>query len=396
MPVRTPRSRSRSLTARLVVVGGLTALAGTGVATAPAAQAACANSGTNPAMSTISGYLSSAATKYNLPPQALKVIAYKESNWRQFTTGGKTVVSPDGGIGMMQLTGATAEQFDVCRLYTDTAYNIDSGAAVLSQKWTYADSRTPGTPARTLIENWYLPIRFYNGGGSAANTYVADAVAKLASPPSAIAAYTSPISVSTPASVYSAYAIPNPFAATTGGTFTFYNTSGTVLATRTGTVHAWGGTSGGGGTTPVSLDFAAYPVLRSGDSGAEVKALQSLLNAQGYNAGTVDGAFGSATDAAVRRAQTAKSLTVDGVAGARTWTALLAAGTKPTLQSGAKGDDVKRLQRALTAALGRSVTIDGDFGPQTDQAVRDYQSSRGLGSDGIVGSATWTKLQAGA
>ncbi|MEU3254413.1 peptidoglycan-binding domain-containing protein, partial [Streptomyces sp. NPDC006997] len=32
----------------------------------------------------------------------------------------------------------------------------------------------------------------------------------------------------------------------------------------------------------------------------------------------------------------------------------------------------------------------------TTQAVRDYQSSRGLGSDGIVGPATWGALQAGS
>jgi peptidoglycan hydrolase-like protein with peptidoglycan-binding domain len=344
----------------------------------------------------INGYLNAAASKYNVPPQALKVIAYKESNWRQFTTGGTTVLSSDGGIGMMQLTGDTARQFDYCRLHTDTAYNIDSGAAVLSQKWAYTDSVTPGTPARTLIENWYLPIRRYNGGGAAANSYVADAVSKMASPPSAIASFTTPITVTRPASVYSSYQHPSPYLAATNGTFSFYNYEGTTLiATRTGTVHTWGGGSSGGGATPVTLDFAAYSTLRNGSTGSQVKALQSLLNAQGYNAGTVDGAFGSGTEAAVKRAQSAKGLGVDGVVGARTWTALLSAGTRPTLKSGSNNDDVRRLQRALTAALGRTVGIDGDFGPQTDKAVRDYQASRGLNVDGIVGSGTWGALQAG-
>lgn len=93
--------------------------------------------------------------------------------------------------------------------------------------------------------------------------------------------------------------------------------------------------------------------------------------------------------------QSARGLSSDGVIGRQSWTALLSAGTKPVLQEGSSGADVKRLQRSLTAALGRTVGIDGSFGPSTAQAARDFQSSRSLTVDGIVGSATWTALQAG-
>ena len=67
----------------------------------------------------------------------------------------------------------------------------------------------------------------------------------------------------------------------------------------------------------------------------------------------------------------------------------------PSLRDGSSGEAVSRLQRALTAALGRTVDIDGQFGPNTEQAVEDYQAAVGLDVDGIVGPDTWTALQSG-
>ncbi|MFD7883973.1 N-acetylmuramoyl-L-alanine amidase [Streptomyces bauhiniae] len=153
-----------------------------------------------------------------------------------------------------------------------------------------------------------------------------------------------------------------------------------------------GGSTGGG---EVQLSFPSYDTLRSGSTGAQVSAAQSLLNAAGFDAGTVDGSFGTKTASAVTAFQKARGLGADGVVGARTWTALLSAGSTPALSQGSTGAAVQRLQRALTAALGRTVTPDGDFGSGTQQAVRDYQTSRSLGVDGQVGPATWGALQAG-
>ena len=63
-------------------------------------------------------------------------------------------------------------------------------------------------------------------------------------------------------------------------------------------------------------------VLNVGSSGQQVRTLQTKLNNWGYNAGTVDGIFGSNTLAAVKRFQANNGLTVDGIVGAKTAAAL--------------------------------------------------------------------------
>lgn len=57
-----------------------------------------------------------------------------------------------------------------------------------------------------------------------------------------------------------------------------------------------------------------------------------------------------------------------------------------TLKKGSKGEEVKVLQKAL------NVTVDGDFGPKTEEAVKAFQKSKGLTLDGIVGPKTWVAL----
>lgn len=63
-------------------------------------------------------------------------------------------------------------------------------------------------------------------------------------------------------------------------------------------------------------------VLKVGSSGAQVKTLQTKLNNWGYDAGAVDGIFGSKTQAAVKRFQQKNGLVADGIVGAKTAAAL--------------------------------------------------------------------------
>ena len=152
------------------------------------------------------------------------------------------------------------------------------------------------------------------------------------------------------------------------------------------------------GGTPGSTDgisFTSYPTLKRGATGEHVRALQTLLKAQSFDPGTVDGSFGPATESAVKAFQASRKLVADGSVGPKTWTALLSAGQVVTVRGGSTGEAVKRLQRALTAALGRTVAVDGTFGSATESAVVSYQSSRGLSADGIAGPATWSALQSG-
>ena len=56
------------------------------------------------------------------------------------------------------------------------------------------------------------------------------------------------------------------------------------------------------------------------------------------------------------------------------------------LRRGSKGEGVKLMQEAL------GIGADGDFGPGTETALKDWQRENGLTADGIAGPATFDKL----
>ena len=164
----------------------------------------------------------------------------------------------------------------------------------------------------------------------------------------------------------------------------------------------------------------AYPgtALREGASGQNVRLVQFWLKIartvySRLNSITVDGRFGAATTAAVKRFQSYFGLTSDGVVGRNTWlklyevyndiaNKLLSSSLRPgeypgVLRKGSSGTAVRELQfyLYLMSAYESSIPaigIDGQFGASTEAAVRAYQRFAGLTVDGVVGRTTWNSL----
>ncbi|MBM6717915.1 peptidoglycan-binding protein [Gemmiger formicilis] len=155
-------------------------------------------------------------------------------------------------------------------------------------------------------------------------------------------------------------------------------------------------------------------VLRRGDTGTYVELVQFWLSTLAeFDTDipdlTVDGNFGAGTERSVKAFQTKAGLTADGVVGQATWDALYLAwvdvqsdmgGTAypgTALRTGSKGNEVRLVQFWLRVAADnystlQTVTVDGNFGSGTAAAVKAFQSLFGLTADGVVGRATWTKL----
>ena len=87
-----------------------------------------------------------------------------------------------------------------------------------------------------------------------------------------------------------------------------------------------------------------------GSTGNEVKQIQTRLKSWGYYKGTVDGVYGSKTQAAVKSFQRANGLTADGIAGPKTLAAIgLPTGSSSSSSGGgsASNSDLNLLARLV-------------------------------------------------
>jgi peptidoglycan hydrolase-like protein with peptidoglycan-binding domain len=185
-----------------------------------------------------------------------------------------------------------------------------------------------------------------------------------------------------------------------------------------------GTTAEASATAATSAPAATSAASETSSETTEVDAVKQLQAAMHLS---VDGDFGPETEAAVRRLQARHGLTVDGVVGAATWSTIGVHGqveltppasalpatpaTQPgaasaattnaaasTGSAGAQGEAqapgapatgataVEWLQKAL------KLPADGEFGPETEAAVRRLQARHGLTVDGVVGPSTWALI----
>lgn len=135
-----------------------------------------------------------------------------------------------------------------------------------------------------------------------------------------------------------------------------------------------------------------------GSTGDDVKRLQRVLARQLlWNPfGPITGVFDAGLEVSVKNFQAANGLTVDGLVGPATWAKLPAyREASPTLAAGWTGPAVGWLQLALAGKetavsfAPYSGSIDGQFGPLTEAAVRALQAWASVPVTGVVDDNTW-------
>jgi peptidoglycan hydrolase-like protein with peptidoglycan-binding domain len=136
------------------------------------------------------------------------------------------------------------------------------------------------------------------------------------------------------------------------------------------------------------MNTEPWSTFQQGTADPRIPALQYLLRARGH-ALVVDGVFGPVTAAAVKAVQASAGLAQDGIVGPLTWPHVVV-----QTQQGSTGDAVRAVQSLglLRFPGDTPAVVDGSFGPDTADRVRNFQMQWGLTIDGVVGAQTWSFL----
>ena len=100
-----------------------------------------------------------------------------------------------------------------------------------------------------------------------------------------------------------------------------------------------------------------------------------LLKRKKLYGGKLTGVYNPRTERAVAAFQTARGLRPTGKLARNTWTVMLSQGYTPVTKIGSGGQQVRRIQRSLNAAIHAELPVTGIFDQATTRAVRTYQRS---------------------
>lgn len=126
---------------------------------------------------------------------------------------------------------------------------------------------------------------------------------------------------------------------------------------------------------------------------AVVRVVQWMLQARQYDIGPtgVDGIFGPVTQFAVQTFQKDSHLPEDGIVNSPTWEFLIMPSDPES-----RGSQVSALQERLQALhLVPTLAVDGEFGPQTVEALRRFRQKKHLQVKDVADLDTWCLLVGG-
>lgn len=163
-----------------------------------------------------------------------------------------------------------------------------------------------------------------------------------------------------------------------------------------------------------AANSAVAGYYQKGSRGSKVAAIQYQLKKKGYFHANITGYYGSITKRAVKAFQRHHGLAADGVVGPHTKKAMWGKGHHAKhhhakhhhakrhvrkascgscskhgmLAHGARGYEVKKVQRRLARMGYFHAKATGYYGPITKHAVMKFQRKCGIKADGVVGHAT--------
>jgi len=163
-----------------------------------------------------------------------------------------------------------------------------------------------------------------------------------------------------------------------------------------------------GPSTEPTTDPDPQPVLEPGDTGDQVRELQSRLFQIGWFPELTTGTYDAATTEAVTGFQAKRGFAATGVVDVQTWRRLLTMTEQPThdamfnilrpgpalLEVGAEGDDVRDLQARLKQIQWYFGDVTGSYDAATVEAVKGFQAKREIPVTGAVDQRTLDRLDA--